>query len=92
MKACKIETVRPAGQWNHSIIKMVDGAGEFWLNGIKVVEFQMFDDEWNTMLANSKFSDWPGFGKVTKGKIVLQDHDDKVSFRNIKIRKIDVSQ
>ena len=88
MIACSVETVKPAGQWNHVIIKIVNGRTEFWQNGIKVVEFSMWTDEWEDMVAQSKFKAWENFGKYKKGRIVLQDHTDRVSFRNIKIREI----
>jgi len=88
MIPCSKEVVKPAGEWNLSEIKVVDGKTEFRLNGQKVVEFTMFDDQWFEMIAESKFKDMPGFGKFRKGHIVLQDHGDAVSYRNIKIREL----
>ena len=90
MISCNIETVKPAGQWNHVIVKIINGEAEFWLNGIRVVEFTMWDETWKDMIANSKFRQWEGFGKYKKGKIVLQDHTDEVAFKNLKIREIKV--
>lgn len=86
--ACSYETVKPAGEWNQVIIRIKDGKTEYWLNGKKVVSFEMFTDKWTEMIANSKFKDMPGFGKAKKGHISLQDHGDKVWFRNIKIREL----
>ena len=57
-----------------------------WLNGYEVVTFEMQNDIWDTMVANSKFKDMSGFGKSKTGHIVLQDHGDQVWFKNIKIR------
>ncbi len=88
MLACKFVTVRPAGQWNQVRIYKKDGKVEQWLNGRKVVEYEMFTEEWKEMVANSKFKNWEGFGKAKIGKIALQDHGDKVWFRNIKIRRL----
>jgi cytochrome c len=48
----------------------------------------MFDDNWAQMIANSKFKDMPDFGKARKGHIALQDHGDRVWFRNVKIKEL----
>jgi hypothetical protein len=85
---CKEETVKPAGQWNQARIVSNKAKYEFWLNGTKVVEFTMHTPEWDALVAGSKFKAWPDFGKATKGHIALQDHGDKVWFKNIKIREI----
>ncbi len=89
MIACKYETVKPAGQWNHARLIINNGKTEHWLNGRKLVEFEMFNDQWTEMIANSKFKDMPAFGKSRKGHISLQDHGDPVWYRNIKIRELD---
>jgi hypothetical protein len=83
---CKKETVKPAGQWNQARIVSNKSKYEFWLNGTKVVEFTMHTPEWDAMVAASKFKTMPDFGKATKGHIALQDHGDKVWYRNIKIK------
>lgn len=83
----KYITVRPAGQWNQIRILSKNGQVEHWQNGHKVVEFEMHTDEWTDMIANSKFKDMKGFGLAKKGHISLQDHGDRVWYRNIKIKK-----
>lgn len=82
------ETVKPAGQWNTAKIVSNKGKYEFWLNGYKAVEFTMHDAAWDALVAGSKFKNMADFGKATKGHIALQDHGDKVWYRNIKIREI----
>ncbi len=88
MIACKYETVKAANQWNQVRLIINNGKAEHWLNGKKLVEYEMFTDKWKEMIANSKFKDMPDFGKARKGHISLQDHGDRVSFRNIKIKEL----
>jgi hypothetical protein len=88
MIACEYVTVKPAGEWNQAMIRSKDGQADFYLNGYKVVSFTMGTEAWKEMIANSKFKDMKGFGMSDKGHIALQDHGDKVWYRNIKIRKI----
>ncbi|MBX2947445.1 MAG: DUF1080 domain-containing protein [Cyclobacteriaceae bacterium] len=84
--SCSTETVKPAGEWNQVRIVSDNGNYQFWLNGTNVVNFTMHTPEWDAMVAGSKFKEMPGFGKATKGHISLQDHGDKVWYRNIMIR------
>lgn len=84
---CKYETVKPAGEWNRVRLIVNKGKVQHWLNGRKVVETEMWTDNWRAMIAASKFKDMPGFGTVRKGHLCLQDHGDPVWYRNIKIRE-----
>ncbi len=81
-------TVNPAGEWNRTRLVMNNGRIEHWLNGFKVVETEMGTPEWQAMIEASKFADWEAFAATPGGHIVLQDHDDPVWFRNIKLRKL----
>lgn len=82
------ETVKPAGEWNAAEIILNKGKLEFYLNGEQIVSTAMWNDEWNKMVAASKFKSMPDFGKFRSGKIVLQDHGDEVWYRNIMIKKL----
>jgi hypothetical protein len=84
------EVVRPVGEWNICEIEIdhTNNTGNVWLNTIHVISFDVHGEKWDTMVSNSKFKDWEGFGVYQTGRIGLQDHGDKVSFRNIKIREL----
>lgn len=84
---CKFWSVKSAGEWNKVRLIVNNGKVEHWLNGHKVVEYELWTEKWNEMIANSKFKDWP-MAKTKKGHLSLQEHDDKVWFRNIKIKEL----
>jgi len=80
------KSLRPVGEYNRARIVFVKNHGEHWLNGRKVLEFDLGTPAFSELLAKSKFRAIPGFADKRKGHIVLQDHGDAVWFRNIKIR------
>ena len=80
--------VRPAGEWNETRIVVNGNHVEHWLNGEKLVECEMWGDDWNQRFNDSKFKGWPQFAKSTEGHIALQDHGDEVWYRNIEIRRL----
>ena len=86
--ASSSETVKPAGEWNLAEIISNNGKLDFKLNGTNVVSTTLWDDNWRTMLAGSKFATMPGFGTFKSGKIALQDHGDLVWYRNIMIKRL----
>ncbi len=78
--------VKPAGQWNQVRI-LVDGNHvEQWLNGVKVVEYELGSPDWEAKVKASKFATHPRYGRNVEGYIGLQEHEYRVAFRNIKIR------
>jgi hypothetical protein len=80
--------VRPVGEWNQSRIVFRGDHGEHWLNGEKVVEYDLGTPAMHAALAASKYKDWSWFGERRRGHVVLQDHNDAVWFRSIKIREL----
>ena len=80
----------PVGGWNKVRIIQDKGHLTFYLNGIKTFEGQIGSDEWNKMVAGSKFANvaFADFGKVAKGHIALQQHPGSSAWRNIKIRPL----
>ena len=80
--------LRPVGQWNSARIVLHANHGEHWLNGAKVVEFDLGTPRLDSLLARSKYRPIPGFAERRRGHIVLQHHGDEVHFRSIKLREL----
>jgi hypothetical protein len=80
--------LKPAGEINAGRIVVNGRHVEHWLNGAKVIEYELESDALRAAKAKSKFKDEPGWGTKLKGHILLQDHGDEVAFRNIRIREL----
>jgi hypothetical protein len=80
--------LHPVGEWNESILVFRGPHGEHWLNGAKVVEYDLGTARMDSALTASKYRTIPWFAARRRGHIVLQDHGDEVYFRNIKIREL----
>jgi hypothetical protein len=80
--------VKPAGEWNAARILVRGSHVEHWLNGVKLLEYELGSEDWAARVAGSKFGQWPGYGKAARGYIALQDHGDEVAYRNIKLREL----
>jgi hypothetical protein len=82
------KSLQPVGSFNQGRIVFSGGHGEHWLNGVKVLEFDLGSDSFDSAFAASKYVPIEGFAEKRSGHIVLQDHGDDVWFRSIKIREL----
>jgi hypothetical protein len=82
------KVLRPVGEWNQARLLVHGRRVEHWLNGVKIVEYERGSDRLKALIAGSKYKDIPGFGEVSKGHILLQDHGDEVWYRSIKLREL----
>ena len=79
---------RLVGEYNITKIVVNGSHREYWLNGVKVLEFEAWTPDWNKRKMEGKWKDAPGYGMAKTGFICLQDHGSEIWFRNIKIKKL----
>lgn len=81
---------KPAGEWNHYLLHIdhKNNEGFVVFNQVEIMRFPVNGPAWDTLVSNSNFKGWPGFGKAQTGHIALQDHGSQVAFREIKIREL----
>ena len=82
------KAVNPYGVWNRARLVVKGNHVEHWLNGKKVVEYELNSEDWKQHLADSKFANTKPYGQATEGFIALQNHGDRVQFRDIKIKPL----
>jgi hypothetical protein len=81
-----MDMTKPVGQFNHGRILVDHGHVQHWLNGMKVVEYDLGSADFKARVAASKFKQWPQFASAKTGAIALQNHGDAVWFKNLKIK------
>ena len=86
--APKDKKCNPFGQWNKARLRVSGPHVEYWMNGTKIVEYELGSPELNDLIAASKFKAWPRFAKNTTGYLALQNHGGVTWYRNIRIRKL----
>jgi Domain of Unknown Function (DUF1080) len=84
----KVDTAKPAGEWNHLVIHIAKDKCFTEVNGTRYYEYVIDSEEFWALVKKSKFSEWPDFAKLKKGRIGIQGDHGKVAFRNIKIRTL----
>ncbi|HEV2643007.1 MAG TPA: DUF1080 domain-containing protein [Candidatus Elarobacter sp.] len=81
--------VKPANEWNASLILVRGAHVEHWMNGQKLLEYDLWSPEWEAKVKASKFGAWPNYGRAHRGYVGIQgDHDGALSVRNIRIREL----
>ncbi len=81
------QNTKPAGEWNKAEVIVYRGTVVHRQNGEVVLEYHLGTTDWERLVADSKFADFPWFGKYEPGYIALQDHGDDVLFRNIRLKE-----
>jgi hypothetical protein len=82
------KTLRPVGEYNQARLVVTNGHVEHWLNGKRILEYDLASDTLRSLIAQSKFKNFQKFARMTEGYIALQFHGDEVWYRNVRIREI----
>jgi hypothetical protein len=88
MYAPKARPYHPAGEWNRLLLVVNENHVTQMINGVEVVRYEKYSDEWNELRNSGKWADFPDYGKFDEGHISLQNHGTKLWFRNIKIKQL----
>lgn len=82
------DVTRPVGEWNDVRLVVKGAHVEHWMNGVKLLGYELWSPDWEARVTASKFGKMPAYGRAKSGHIVLQEHGGPVSYRNIKIKKL----
>ena len=89
LHAPRRDVTRPLGEWNTARLLVRGAHVEHWMNGIKLLEYELGSTDWQRRVEAGKFASLPRFGRESGGHIAIQDHGDPVAYRNLKIRRLD---
>ncbi|HYU80511.1 MAG TPA: DUF1080 domain-containing protein [Vicinamibacterales bacterium] len=82
------DVTKPVGEWNDVRLVVKGPHVEHWMNGVKLLEYELWSDDWEKRVKASKFATMAGYGRAKRGYIALQDHGNLVWYRNIKIKTL----
>ena len=88
MYAAKAQPFNPTGEWNRLLLVVKGNHVTHWINGVELVSYEKYSDEWQTLRDSGKWVDFPDYGKFDEGHISLQNHGSQLWFRNIKIKQL----
>ena len=83
------DATKPAGEWNTARIVANGNHIEHWLNGVRILAYELHTADWKARVGKSKFAKHPQYGAAKAGHIILQDHGSGVWFRNLRIKRLD---
>jgi hypothetical protein len=86
------DVTRPVGEWNDVRLVVNGPHVEHWMNGVKLLEYELWSADWQQRVTASKFGKMPHYGLAKRGHIALQDHGNPVWYRNIKVRLLNPSR
>jgi len=84
----KAKPFNPAGEWNRLFLVVNGNHVTHYINGVELVSYEKYSDEWTALRNSGKWSNFPDYGKFDEGHISLQNHGSKLWFRNIKIKQL----
>jgi hypothetical protein len=82
------DVTRPVGEWNDARLIARGNHVEHWMNGVKLLEYEIGSADWEARVKASKFATIPTYGRTKRGHIALQDHGNVVAYRNLKIKPL----